>query len=394
MKIKDSNTFKLKEVIIIVLVTALVVSFSTILIISKRINSNPNDETKVVETSQEELDTFIKAYKTILENYYQDVDQKELINTLITAMTNYLKDPYTSFLDKESTKELMSTLNGEYEGIGVKITKTDLGVTILNVFDNSPAKDSGLLPGDVITKINDIDTTKMEVNEVVSTISNNKNNKMSITILRESEYKTFELSVTKVNIPSVEKNIIEENGKKIGYLYISTFALNTYSQFKSKLEELESNNIDSLIIDVRTDNGGYLASATEIIELFLKKGQIMYGVKTKEVSENFLDETDEHREYKIVLIGNEYSASASEILIAALKDSYGALLVGKTTYGKGKIQQTSSLEDGSMLKYTTAQWLTPKGICIDTIGIKPDYEEEYTLENDAQLKKAIELLKE
>ena len=179
-----------------------------------------------------------------------------------------------------------------------------------------------------------------------------------------------------------------------GYIYVSVFAENTDAQFKVAVEKLEKENVDSLIIDLRQNRGGHLKTVTNMISLFTKKGDIIYQLKTKNKIEEFKDEIDEHREYKIVVIIDEESASASEVFTAAMKETYGAIVIGQTSFGKGKVQRAYNLSNGAMIKYTFQEWLTPNGNSIDGEGIKPDIEVEYKYNEkdnyDSQVKKAIE----
>lgn len=388
MKFKDKATFKLKDVIVIIIITSLIVSISTSLIVIKRYDKNINTK----NSNNQNVNNFVSAYNTLINSYYEKIDEQELVDSLIKDLYTYVGDPYTKYLNAEETAALLETLKGEYEGIGVRVTNTDdlKGILVVEVFDNSPAFKAGIKAEDIIIKVNNQDILGKKDSEVVDIIKSSKN--VSVTILRNKEEKTFKMELSSVDIPSVETKLYKNNNHKIGYIYIGAFAINTYEQFKIKLESLEKDNIDSLIIDVRSDTGGYLTTAKEIIELFLEKGKTIYSLKSKDIEETYKDNTLEKRDYPIIILTNEYSASASEILTAALKESYGALSVGKTTYGKGKIQQTTSLKEGGMLKYTTATWLTPNGNCIDTKGIKPDYEIEYKLDNDMQLDKALEIL--
>ena len=176
------------------------------------------------------------------------------------------------------------------------------------------------------------------------------------------------------------------------YLKISKFNETAYEQFYEKLNKIEVDGINSLIIDLRDNTGGYLSVATKISEMFLQKGKVIYSLNEQSSTKTTYDETDDERNYKVYILVNGNSASASEILAAALKDSYGAKLVGTTTYGKGKVQKTSKLSDGTMYKYTSAKWLTPSGECIDGVGLKPDIEISNgdELLKDLVLEKAIE----
>ena len=177
-------------------------------------------------------------------------------------------------------------------------------------------------------------------------------------------------------------------------MYISNFSQNLSEQVNKALNEMESDGIESLIIDVRDNVGGYLSAAESTASIFLEKGKVIYSLESNDKNYTYKDETESAKKYKIIVLINENSASASEILAAALKESYGATLVGKKSYGKGKVQQVVALTGGGSVKYTSAKWLTPSGVCIDEIGINPDYEVEYEVTDlyDTQVDKAIELL--
>ena len=187
----------------------------------------------------------------------------------------------------------------------------------------------------------------------------------------------------------------------IGYISVTLFSKNTYSQFKEALEKLEKENMKSLIIDLRGNTGGYLSTVTDMMELFVGKDKVLYKIQTNDGTTEYESQKDNNRKYDIVILIDNSSASASEIMAATMKENYGAKLVGKTTFGKGTVQTTKKLSDGTMIKYTIEKWLTPAGNNIDGEGIKPDYdvdlpedfESNPTAENDSQLQKAFELLK-
>ena len=389
----NKKEFGLLNLILIIIFTAAVTSLTTGVIIY---NNEKHDETsRIVE--DENLQEFITVYNSVLDDYYQEVDKEKMIDEAIDAMLNYLGDDYTTYLNEKETQDLAEKLSGKYEGIGVELTE---GNKINQVFDDSPAKKSGLHAGDVVIKVNNKDVTTFTASEIAEEIKNSKeNNIINITIKRNEQEITFEVERKELYIPAVESNIIDNNGQKIGYIFISTFSNNVYNQFKVELSKLESQNIESLIIDVRNNTGGYLKSATDIANLFLEKGKIIYSLEGKDSKEEYKDDTKEFRNYPIAVLINESSASASEILAAALKESYDAILVGKKSYGKGKVQQTASLKNGSMYKYTSAKWLTPKGECVDKKGLIPDYEidlqlsEDGTTVIDTQLNQSIEILK-
>lgn len=382
-------TFNLIEVIVIIIMTSLVVSVSTGIIVYK--NYYKIDKTSSNKDYLKELEY---AYNNILNSYVEKVDEKELTNAAIKGMYNYLGDPYTSYLDKDSTDNLMDRLKGEYKGIGVEITTNESGTVVMTVFENSPAEEAGIMVGDIITKVKGVDVNGKTTSEVSNMIKSTNGN-VEIEVNRGGITKTLTLKVSTVSIKSVIKNKYD----KTGYLRIETFSNTTYKQFKENLETLEKDGIENLIVDVRNNGGGFLNSAVEIAELFVEKGKPIYGLQTKDKKEMYKDTTKEKRDYKVMILINGGSASASEVLAAALKESYGATLLGTKSYGKGTVQDTSELESGGMIKYTTAYWLTPKGVTINEKGLTPDIEvtgsfkDGMTLENDVELQTAINNLK-
>lgn len=387
---KDKTaTFNLIEVIVIIIMTSLVVSVSTGIIVYK--NYYKIDKTSSNKDYLKELEY---AYNNILNSYVEKVDEKELTNAAIKGMYNYLGDPYTSYLDKDSTDNLMDRLKGEYKGIGVEITTNESGTVVMTVFENSPAEEAGIMVGDIITKVKGVDVNGKTTSEVSNMIKSTNGN-VEIEVNRGEITKTLTLKVSTVRIKSVIKNKYD----KTGYLRIETFSNTTYKQFKENLETLEKDGIENLIVDVRNNGGGFLNSAVEIAELFVEKGKPIYGLQTKDKKEMYKDTTKEKRDYKVMVLINGGSASASEVLAAALKESYGATLLGTKSYGKGTVQDTSELESGGMIKYTTAYWLTPKGVTINEKGLTPDIEvtgsfkDGMTLENDVELQTAINNLK-
>lgn len=387
---KDKTaTFNLIEVIVIIIMTSLVVSVSTGIIVYK--NYYKIDKTSSNKDYLKELEY---AYNNILNSYVEKVDEKELTNAAIKGMYNYLGDPYTSYLDKDSTDNLMDRLKGEYKGIGVEITTNESGTVVMTVFENSPAEEAGIMVGDIITKVKGVDVNGKTTSEVSNMIKSTNGN-VEIEVNRGGITKTLTLKVSTVSIKSVIKNKYD----KTGYLRIETFSNTTYKQFKENLETLEKDGIENLIVDVRNNGGGFLNSAVEIAELFVEKGKPIYGLQTKDKKEMYKDTTKEKRDYKVIVLINGGSASASEVLAAALKESYGATLLGTKSYGKGTVQDTSELESGGMIKYTTAYWLTPKGVTINEKGLTPDIEvtgsfkDGMTLEKDVELQTAINNLK-
>lgn len=385
---KSRKGFSLKSVAIIIIVTAIITSLTTGLIIynnSKLILGSAS------LSNDSALKDFLKVYSSLDENYYEDIDKTKMIDAAIAAMLKYLGEDYSTYLNQTETDSLSNKLSGTFKGIGISITN---GNEIVKVYEDTPAFKAGLKENDKIIRINDTDTEGKNQNEVANLIDKTKEN--TLVVSRDGAELTFKVIPEEINTP-LTTQVYEKNDKKIGYIYIEAFTEKVGEEFKKSLEDLEQQGITSLIIDVRENTGGYLKGATEIASLFLEKGKNIYSLEGKDGVTTYKDETDEKRDYPIILLINENTASASEVLAAALQDSYGAKLVGKISYGKGKVQQTKQLEDGSMVKYTSARWLTPEGECIDGFGLAPHYEEDIVQNEDGtytdnQLNKAIELL--
>lgn len=348
-----------------------------------------------------DLEEVSNVYHEILNNYYKDVNKKDLIEGAIEGMLSKLDDPYSTYLNEDEKSSFDDRLNGEYSGLGIEIQNDSNGnILIVNVFEGSPASKANLKAGDIINKVNGVEVKGTPSEDVASSIKGSKEQVIGLNIIRNNSSFDVEIKRERITISSVTSKIFERNGKRVGYLYLSIFANNTYAQFNEALKYLEREKIDSLIIDVRSNSGGYLSIVSNMLELFLKKGDVLYQIEDHNGVTKRLDTTEAKRTYPIAVLTNEYSASASEILAAALKESYGAIIVGTTTYGKGTVQQTMDVGAGGMAKLTTQKWLTPNGNWIHEKGIVPTNEvklsAEYSLNpsdnTDNQLQEAINLL--
>ena len=396
MNKKKDRGFSLPWVIGIVIVTSIISAITSGVIVYNN-NKLTYDLTYGDISNDQDLNEFLTVYASIISDYYEDVDKGALLDQAIAGMMNYLGDDYTTYLDGESSSELFDSLSGEYDGIGVSINNSDK--SIVEVFDNTPAKKAGLKVGDIIIGFNNTDVTLMSATEVVNLIKNSKDS-FTLRVQRGSEIISVSLKNETLITPNVEYYMIDNTN--IGYLSMETFSNTLATQVQDALKKLESNGMNALIIDLRENTGGYLNAAVDVASIFLEKGDRIFSLEYQNEVMNYNDETKEHKEYEIVVLVNENTASASEVVAAALKENYGAIIVGETTFGKGKVQQTMKLDDGSTVKYTSAYWLTPSGSCIDEIGINPDYSvknENITDENgaiigvnDYQLDKAIEIL--
>lgn len=390
----EENKFNFLEIILLMFMAFVVGVFAS-QAISLKIPILNN--TTVIEDTSE----LTRVYNLIINKYYGEVDKKELTSAAIKGMMNYLSDDYSMYFTEDEKNDFNERLNGVYTGLGVEITNdASNNAMIVTVFDNSSAKDANLKPGDIIAKINGEDVLGLGKEEVVKKIKGKSNYSFNMSVLRDDNLIDVKVVTKSITLSSVTSSVIEKDNEKIGYIYISIFALNTYDQFKEQLEELEKMKITSLIIDVRSNTGGHLTSVTSILDLFLNKTDVLYQIKSKDKIKKVYGTDASTRKYPIVVLTNELSASASEILASALKEAYGAKTVGIKTFGKGTMQNMLDLENGGMIKVTTEEWLTSKGNKINKEGVPVDYEvkldEKYasnpSKETDNQLQKAIEVL--
>ena len=349
---------------------------------------------------RKELREFSDTYTEILNEFYTDIDNKGLLEAGINGMVNYLGDPYSVFMDKDTATAFNEKVNGEYVGIGAEIIQySDMKVEVREAYETGPAYKAGIRNGDVIIKVGDVEIKDKPVSEISSLVKGKEGTTVKITVLRNDEQLEFNVVRQSIDIESVRGEVIKYNEKNIGYIAIDLFAANTDTQFKKCLEKLEKEKIDSLVIDVRGNSGGYLTTVSNILELFLKKGEMIYQLKTRDKIEKFYDKTNENRDYKIAVLVNGSSASASELLTACMKDTYKAYTIGTVTYGKSKVQKTQELSNGSSIKYTFQEWLTPEGVSVGDVGIEPEYVVKYEMPSeehiyDSQLQKALDLLTE
>ena len=384
---KKTKGFGLLGVIIIIILTSLVSSIATGVIMLNR-NSAIIDGNRVDLTKDSDLKEFINVYETLLSKYYDNVDKKGMLNAAEEGMLNFLDDKYTTYLNDHEYNNIIDELSGTYNGVGISI----LDNKVVKVTDDSPASKAGIMPDDILQEVNGVDVTEMSSKNIGELIKDKEVENVLLKIKRGEEILTFTLKKEELVNPSISYKKLDNTN--IGYIYIATFSQNLSEQVNKALNELESEGINSLIIDVRDNVGGYLQAAESTASIFLEKGKVIYSLESNSKKYTYKDETETSKKYPVIVLINKNSASASEILAAALKESYGATLVGNQSYGKGKVQQVVSLNGGGSVKYTSAKWLTPSGKCIDEIGIKPDYDVTYEpLEYlDTQINKAIELL--
>lgn len=396
-----NKDFKVQEVVILVVITC-IFSFFAGISFTRMKNSPKTLEYDSLQIS-DEMKTFLSEYQNIKENYYGELDEEKLLSAALKGVLNELGDDYSVYMEDDEYSNLNLNLEGSYSGIGISIYKdpTTNNIIIASVFENSAADKAGLKTEDIILSVDGMDGKDLSTSDFSQLVLKSDKTEFSLKISRNGKEMDINVKKSGVVIPSVESKIFEKNGNKIGYIYVSIFANNTYKQFKDCLKDLEREKIDSLIIDVRNNTGGHLTTVSKMIGLFMDSSYIAYQLEQNGSTKKVRSTGDETKDYPIVLLSNSYSASASEVLIASLKENLGAKSIGEKTYGKGTVQQLSTLTSGDKYKITTKKWLTPKGNWVnETKGIAPDIEvhlsEKYandpTDENDDQLQRALEEL--
>ena len=391
---ENYNAFTIPEVILLLIISCVFgVVMGCILTYSKSFD--------MVNVTKDEAE-WLAAYEKIRDNYYEDLSEDNLVGSAIDGMINSLEDPYSYYLNESDTSSFNQRLNGTYIGIGVTILHDDNNENqVVEIVDGSPAKKAGLKVGDIFLSIDGNNVRNLSLPEVSSFMRGSVGDKHSFVLLRDGNEVKVNVVLGEVILSSVSSKIIEGNNKNVGYINISTFAANTYTQFNKNLKSLEKEKIDSLIVDVRGNPGGHLSQVQDILSLFFDKKTVLYRIENKGKVEKVYATTKDKRKYDVVVLIDSESASASEILASCFKENYkNATIIGTTSYGKGTVQKTYELSNGSSLKYTAEKWLTSKGKWINGIGVEPDIKvelpEEYYNngcdENDLQLQKALEVL--
>ena len=401
---ENRNTQRIYKMIMLVLIVIIVTSLVTAFTTYQYLSNNGISYSKVNTTSLEGLEYTLSQFRSELEKkYIGEINDEELIEGAVKGYVDALGDPYTTYYTKKEMKTIMEETNGNFVGIGVYMTK-DLeknAILIIKPIENSPAEKAGILPGDLITKVDYVEYTGDKLEEASNKIRGEEGTKVKLEIYRNGETKTFELTRTKVVVSHVTTKVLNND---IGYIAISDFEGECASEFETKYKQLEKQGIKKLIIDIRNNGGGIVDEALKIANMLVDKDSTLLITKDKSDKEEVTKATEKPIiNIPTVVLVNEYSASASEILAGALKDNGKATLVGTKTYGKGIIQELHQLSDGSGLKITVSEYYTPNHNAIHKIGITPDVEvdlsedvkQQTTIQekDDNQLQKAIEILK-
>ena len=390
---------KIYRVVMIVILTVVITFMVTTIVMYNKFNnlyaSDSNTSNSTNTSNEYSLVQTLQTFKTMINQLYiGDIDEESMLEGAIKGYVEGLGDPYTEYLTKEEMEEFTEETNSEYVGIGVYVGNDTVNNTILvvGVMKSSPAEEAGIQIGDVIEKIDGVAYTGKQLDEATKVLKAEEGTTATLTIRRDNEEKELTVVRRKITVQHVASEMLENN---IAYIQIDSFDANVASSFEEQITSLMNNGATGIIIDLRNNGGGIVDEATGIADLFLDKGETILITKSKK--ENNEEETKSERDpivkdIPVVILVNEATASASEILAGALKDNYGATIIGKQTYGKGVIQTLYTLTDGSGIKITTEEYYTPNHNQINEVGITPDIEVDITENEDTQLQRAIEVL--
>ena len=390
---------KIYRVVMIVILTVVITFMVTTIVMYNKFNnlyaSDSNTSNSTNTSNEYSLVQALQTFKTMINQLYiGDIDEESMLEGAIKGYVEGLGDPYTEYLTKEEMEEFTEETNSEYVGIGVYVGNDTVNNTILvvGVMKSSPAEEAGIQIGDVIEKIDGVAYTGKQLDEATKVLKAEEGTTATLTIRRDNEEKELTVVRRKITVQHVASEMLENN---IAYIQIDSFDANVASSFEEQITSLMNNGATGIIIDLRNNGGGIVDEATGIADLFLDKGETILITKSKK--ENNEEETKSERDpivkdIPVVILVNEATASASEILAGALKDNYGATIIGKQTYGKGVIQTLYTLTDGSGIKITTEEYYTPNHNQINEVGITPDIEVDITENEDTQLQRAIEEL--
>lgn len=372
---------------------------------NQQLETQEENQTAKEDQSYSQIMDKLIFLEMLVDNYYlEEVDRKAFADGIYKGFIASLEDPYSTYYTQEEYKQLMESSSGVYHGIGATVSqdaKTGV-ISIVKPFKTGPAYEAGLLPGDIIYKVENEEVTGVDLTEVVSKMKGKEGTKVRISIVREGESKPLDFTITrrKIEVPTIEYKMLKD---KVGYIIISEFDEITVTQFKKAVDDLENQGMKALVIDVRNNPGGLLDAVVAMLDRVLPKGLLVY---TEDKHGNRSEE--EAKDAKkvsvpLAVLINGNSASASEIFAGAIQDYKAGTVVGSTSFGKGIVQKVIPLTDGTAVKLTISKYFTPKGRNIHGTGIKPDVEIELDaelqkqvvipIEKDNQLQEAIKILK-
>ena len=332
-------------------------------------------------------------YNTLEQYYYKDLDAKALEQGMCKGLFDGTGDPYTSYMNKEQYENLLINTTGELEGIGVTVgASTENYIVVVSTVKGSPAEAMGLQSGDIIVAVDGTEYEGSELDLAVANMRGKAGTKVTVTYIRDGKRYDVEITRAKITLESVYAEELEGN---IGYIYISSFENKTAEDFKKELDAFEVKGVDGVVIDLRNNGGGLVDVAVEVADELLGEGILAY-TEGKGQDRTYMNTKEGKTTVPYVILINEGTASASEIIAAGVKDNKGGKIIGTTSFGKGVIQSMAQLTEGDAVKMTVAQYFSPKGHVIHEVGVKPDIEVELKENSrvDTQLEKAIELLKD
>lgn len=346
-----------------------------------------------------EEDQKMELLNSLIDRYYiGDVDETDLSEGVYKGYIEGLGDPYSVYYDEEETKQMSESLSGEFGGVGALMSQDrETGViTVLQVYDGSPAQEAGMRDGDTLYKVEGEEVTGEDLSDVVSKVKGEKGTQVTLTVLRADTGEEEELTITRDTIEAQTVSCEMKEGN-VGYIRITEFDTVTYEQYKEALEDLEDQGMERLIVDLRSNPGGNLDTVCDILDLMLPEGLIVYTEDKNGEREEYSSDEENQFDKPLVVMMNGYSASASEIFAGAIQDYGLGQIVGTQSYGKGVVQSVFDLQDGTSVKLTIAEYFTPNGRSIDGEGITPDVEVEYQYDEnhpdaDNQLEKAMEVV--
>lgn len=364
------SKFESSEVVILLVLTMLISVFVTS---AANFGINNGRVQKVDEVEQsEELKNFLRNYNFIVENYYGDVNESEVLNEATRSILEALGDPFSNMIDAPSVQD--TYLQGKFSGLGVEIINNPDGdILILRTFEGSPARKAGLNGGEIMISIDDVNLKGEDSEVLVDYVANNEG-PFTVVVERDGEEEEYQISKELVIIPSVYLEMMNDGENRVGYMKIDIFSETTLDQFKDKLNKLENENISDLIIDLRGNSGGHLSVVEKMTALLLEEGMTVYKTDDSETVEEVKAKGGEIRDYEIHFLSNQASASASELMMGSLRDNIGSKIYGETTYGKGTVQQIKESSEGSTYTITIKRWLLPSGDWVQEGGLVPDHE--------------------
>lgn len=350
----------------------------------------------------QQFDTLLELMDMVEYGYFEDYDVQDMLDGAASGLLLGLGDPYTFYYTPEAYAELWEDDEGEYAGVGIQISTSYLTglCTISRVFDNGPAREAGVLKGDILYKVEDLYVNSSTVNEAVDIMRGTPGTTVHVVFLRGTEEVEFDLVRAQISVNRVESGMLADG---IGYIYLYEFAGDCATEFAAAVTKLQEQGAKGLIIDLRDNPGGWVNDAESIGDIFLDKGTLCY-LQYKDGTREYYRTNAGKTDMELVILMNENSASSSEILAGALKDRANATIVGVQSYGKGIVQTVVGLEDGDGMQMTIAQYYTPNGNAVHKVGITPDVEidlpdgdigmYEFGDLNDAQLAKALEVMQQ